>query len=148
MGTGPGSGEAAVATGEVPWTRATLAWMLIMLLETASGIVRNVFIAVAIGDLRARQWGVLVGSLLVLLVTRLVLRWMKAHTTRAQLIVGGYWVALTLALEILLGRQQGLAWSRIFSDYDPAQGGFMLLGLAMMFIAPWLVARWLTHRNR
>ncbi len=147
MDTGPGSRE-VTGTGEVPWVRATLVWMLIMLLETAHGIVRNVFIAAAIGDLRARQWGVLVGSLLVLLVTLLLWRWMKAHTTRAQLIVGGYWVILTLAFEFSLGRLTGLTWSRLLEDYNPARGGFMLFGLAVMFFAPWLVAQWLTNRKK
>jgi hypothetical protein len=144
MGTGPGSSE-VIGTGEVPWVRATLVWMLIMLLETAHGIVRNVFIAAAIGDLRARQWGVLVGSLLVLLVTLLLWRWMKAWTTRAQLIVGGYWVALTLTFEFSLGHLTGLTWSRILGDYNPARGGFMLFGLVVMFFAPWMVARWLAY---
>jgi hypothetical protein len=149
MGTGSGSREVAAAgAGEVPWTRAALVWMLIMLLETANGIVRNLFIAAAIGDLRARQWGVLVGALLVLLITLSLSNWMKARTTRAQLIVGGCWVLLTVAFEILLGRATAASWSRILSDYNPAQGGFLLLGLAVMFAAPWLVARWLAYRKR
>jgi hypothetical protein len=144
MGAGPGSHPVAAGTGEIPWTRATLAWMVIMSLETAHGIVRNVFIAPAIGDLRARQWGVLVGSLLVLLVAAMLFRWMKANTPRVQFIIGGGWVALTVTFEIVLGRIMGASWSRILSDYNPAQGGFMILGLAVMFMAPWLVARWRT----
>jgi hypothetical protein len=144
MGIGPGSGE-VVARGEAPWLRALLVWMLIIVLETAHGFVRVVFIAAAIGDLRARQWGVLVGSVLVLLVTLSLFRWMKANTSRLQFIIGGSWVALTVTFEILLGRATGARWDRLLSDYNPAQGGFMLLGLALMFLAPWLVARWLTY---
>ena len=115
-----------------------------MLVETVHGIVRSLFIAVAIGDLRARQWGVLVGSLLVMLITLALSRWMRANAVHAQLIVGCYWVMLTVTFEILLGRATHATWQRILSDYNPAQGGFMLLGLAVMFAAPWLAARWLT----
>jgi hypothetical protein len=149
MDAGSRSHEVATAgVGEIPWTRATLTWMVIMLLETAHGIVRNAFVAAVLGDLRARQWGVLVGSVLVLLVTLTLSRWMKAHTVRAQLMIGAYWVVLTLTFEFLLGHFTGLTWSRILWDYNPARGGFMLLGLAVMFAAPWLVARWLTYSRR
>ncbi len=55
--------------------------------------------------------------------------------------VGALWVALTLVLEFSVGRAMGTGWSRLFSDYNPAQGGFMLLGLAVMFLAPMLTRR-------
>ena len=47
----------------MPWLRASLVWMLIMLAETGHGMVREVFIAPVIGGLRARQLGVLVGCI-------------------------------------------------------------------------------------
>ena len=115
--------------------------MLIILAETAHGWLRAVFIAPAIGDLRARQGGVLVGSLLVLAIAWLTARWMVARTLRRQLCIGGAWVALTLAFEILLGRAMGASWDRILSDYNPARGGFMLAGLVVLFLAPWLTRR-------
>jgi hypothetical protein len=123
------------------WLRATLVWMLIMLAETGHGVVRELFIAPLIGGLRARQLGVLVGCVIVFVIAWLLARWMKAGATRDQFRIGAYWVALTLAFEIALGRAMGLGWSRILSDYNPAHGGLMLLGLAFMFIAPWLTKR-------
>lgn len=113
-----------------------------MLAETGHGFLREVFIAPAIGALRARQLGVLIGSVLVLLITWLLFRWMQARTRQAQLAIGASWVALTLAFELALGRAMNLSWHRLLSDYNPAQGGFMLLGLAVLFCAPLLVGRW------
>jgi hypothetical protein len=55
--------------------------------------------------------------------------------------VGTLWVALTLVFEFSLGRALGTGWSRMFSDYNPARGGFMLLGLAVMFLAPMVTRR-------
>jgi hypothetical protein len=55
--------------------------------------------------------------------------------------VGASWIILTVIFELALGRAIGLSWDRIFSDYNPARGGFMLLGLAFMGIAPMLAAR-------
>ena len=144
MDTGSRSREVATAgAGDgVPWTRAALVWMLLMLLETGQGILREVMIAPVIGSLRARQWGVLSGAVIVLAITFALSRWLKAATPRAQWMVGGFWVALTVTFEVLVGRAAHASWQRILSDYDPAQGGFLLLGLAVMFAAPWLAARW------
>ncbi|HET9862653.1 MAG TPA: hypothetical protein VFP37_04360 [Steroidobacteraceae bacterium] len=115
--------------------------MCIILAETLHGLVREIFIAPAIGSLRARQVGVLVGSLIVLVIALLTVRWMRAQRRRAQFTIGGLWVALTLVFEISLGRALGFGWERVLEDYNPARGGFMMLGLAFMFIAPWLAAK-------
>jgi hypothetical protein len=125
----------------VPWLRATLVWMLIMLVETGHGVVREVFIAPVIGGLRARQIGVLAGCALIFLIAWLTARWMGATSRRQQFTAGALWVALTLVFELALGRATGMTWSRILSDYNPAHGGFMLAGLAFMFFTPWLAKK-------
>ena len=112
-----------------------------MLVETLHGMARTIFIAPGLGDLRARQLGVLTGSLLILAIAWLTARWLGADSRRTQLLVGAFWVALTVLFEIVLGRATGLGWDRIFSDYNPARGGFMIAGLAIMFTAPMLAAR-------
>lgn len=137
MVTGSGRNEVA----HPRWRRALLVWMLIILVETLHGMVREVFIAPALGGLRARQLGVAVGSLLILAIAWLTARWLGAASTRSQLSIGAGWVVLTVAFETVLGRALGMSWDRIFSDYNPARGGFMMAGLAVMFIAPLLAAR-------
>lgn len=112
-----------------------------MLVETLLGMLREVFVAPALGGLRARQLGVAAGSLSILGIAWLTARWMGAGSRRAQLLTGAFWVVLTVSFEILLGRAMGAGWDRIFSDYNPARGGFMMVGLAAMFIAPWLTGK-------
>jgi hypothetical protein len=116
--------------------------MLMMLAETGHAAVREIWLGPMFGALRARQWGVLIGSIIVLLIAWACSRWIQAESRRAQLAVGSFWVALTLVFEFAVGRAMHLSWSRILSDYDPVQGGFMLFGLAAMFIAPVWVSRW------
>jgi hypothetical protein len=111
-----------------------------MVAETVHGIARELFIAPAIGDLRARQIGVFVASLIVLAIAWASARWMGANTRRAQIIVGILWVALTIVFEFSLGRAIGASWNRILSDYNPLRGGWMLLGLLVMMFAPMLGA--------
>ncbi|MEO8062469.1 MAG: hypothetical protein ABI821_06955 [Pseudomonadota bacterium] len=112
-----------------------------MLVETAHGVVRELFIAPEIGALRARQIGIPVGCVIVFVVAWFTARWMGAVTRKQQLIVGGLWVALTLAFEIFIGFAVGAPWEQIAADLDPTKGGLMLLGLAFMFATPMLVAR-------
>ena len=125
----------------MPWLRAALVWMLIMLAETGHGFIREVFIAPALGGLRARQLGVLVGCVIIFVIAWLTARWMNASSPRQQFTVGAFWIVLTLTFEFTLGRATGASWPRMLSDYNPAQGGFMLFGLAFMFITPWLTRR-------
>ena len=104
--------------------------------ETVHGMARNIFLAPLLGDLRARQLGVLIGTLIVLLIAWLSARWIGAVTRRDQLLTGAFWVLLTVGFEIVLGRALGASWDRIVSDYNPARGGYMIAGLAVMLVAP------------
>ena len=133
--------DAAVQVDAFPAWRATLIWMLIILVETLHGMARIIFIAPVLGDLRARQLGVFVGCVLIFVIAWLTARWMNARSLRDQLSVGAFWVMLTLIFEFALGRAMGASWSRLVSDYNPAHGGFMLFGLAFMFITPWLTKK-------
>jgi hypothetical protein len=136
MDAGPRSGEVARTS---LWLRAAAVWMVMMLVETAHGAVREIFIAPAIGGLRARQLGVFVGSLLIFIVAWFMARWINAATRREQLLVGAFWVGLTLVFELALGRATGESWSRLLADFNPVRGGLMLPGLAFMFCTPMLV---------
>jgi hypothetical protein len=117
------------------------AWMLIMLAEAVHGAAREMFIAPVLGDLHARQLGVLVGSLIIFAIACGTIRWMRLAAPRSQLQAGALWVTFTLAFEILLGLFTGASSERILSDYNPLRGGFMMLGLAFMFFAPRLAAK-------
>jgi hypothetical protein len=123
------------------WYRAIIVWMAFMLVETAHGMVRELFIAAHIGALRARQAGMPVGCIIVFVVAWFAARWLGSQTRRQQLLVGGLWVILTPAFELLVGSMVGNPWEQMAADYDPARGGLMLLGLAFMFVTPMLVAR-------
>ena len=126
--------------------RAFLVWLVIIAAETVHGILRGVLLVPIVGDLPARQIGVLIGSLLILAVAYLFIRWMAAGTTLRLVAVGLLWVVLTVLFEIGLGRLVlGLPWEQITEDYDVTRGGFMGLGLLFMAAAPRLAA---TLRNR
>lgn len=123
------------------WPRALAAWLLIVAAETVHGVLRSIFLVPRIGDLASRQWGVLPGSLIILLLAVLTIRWIGARTAREQFAVGAAWTVLMVAFELGLGTAMGLGRERLLSDYDPARGGFMLFGLAVLMLSPWIAAR-------
>jgi len=123
--------------------RAILVWLVMIAAETVHGILRGVLLVPLVGDLPARQIGVLVGSFLIFGVACLFIRWIAARTMLQLLAVGLLWVVLTVLFEIGLERLVlGLPWERITEDYDVTRGGFLGPGLLFMAAAPWLAA-WL-----
>jgi hypothetical protein len=116
------------------------AWLVIIAAETAHGVLRQLLLMPLVGDLRARQIGVAFGSALIFAIAWWLSRWVGARTVRELLTVGALWVALTVAFEFGLGLLLGVSRERLLADYDPTAGGFMLVGLSFMWLAPLLAA--------
>lgn len=117
-------------------------WLILMAVESVHGALRELFLAPLIGNFRARQIAVCTGSLLILGVACLFVRWMRADTTRRLIAVGLLWLLLTLLFEFGLGRfVLDYSWERMTSDYDLSRGGLMSLGLALLALAPLIASR-------
>lgn len=123
------------------WSRALLVWGLIVVAETLHGILRQIFVTPVVGDLPARQLGVAVGSIIILMIACALIRWMGARTLTEQLRVGTVWVVLMAAFEFSLGALLGYSPARMLADYHPQQGGYMLFGLLFMLFSPAIAAR-------
>ena len=128
--------------------RAFAVWLVIIAAETVHGILRGILLVPIVGDLPARQIGVLIGSLLIFSVAYLFIRWIAARTKLQFVVMWLLWVVLTVLFEIGLGRLVlGMPRKRITEEYDVTLGGFMGLGLLFMAAAPWLAA-WLRGSPR
>ena len=124
------------------WFRALLIWLVIITAETVHGILRAVFLVPILGDLPARQIGVAVGTVLILVIAYLFSPWLHVRTTRMLLGIGMLWVMLTIAFEVGLGRLVlGVSWQRILSDYNMVKGGYMFVGLLFLALSPLIAAR-------
>ncbi len=124
------------------YLKSLIVWLVIMVAETLHGILRTLFLAPFIGDFRARQITVLSGALIILAVTCLFVRWLRAENKAQLLGIGLLWVMLTVSFEIALGRLLHFSWDRILSDYNLPKGGLLSLGLLIMALAPLIAARW------
>jgi hypothetical protein len=126
----------------MPWVRATTVWLLLMVVESIHGTLRQWFLAPLIGDLPARRVAVFSGSLLIFLITLGTVRWMTARGSKNLLAVGALWVVLTVTFECVLGRAVfGYDWPRLLEDYDVSRGGLMGIGLLSMLFTPIIAAR-------
>lgn len=123
------------------WARALVVVFGIACAETLHGVVRTLWLAPRLGDLRSRQVGVLTGSMLIMAIATLAIRWLGPRTRHERLAIGALWLVFMLAFEIGLGRALGASWTRLIADYDPQQGGFMLFGMAVLLFAPTTAAR-------
>jgi hypothetical protein len=121
--------------------RAFVVWLLLITAEVIHGIIRTLVLTPVVGDFRARQLGVFTGSLLILLITAVTIRWIRASRPRTLLMIGCAWVVLTVAFEISLGRMAGYSWERLGSDYNMLKGGLLPLGLVIMATSPLIAAR-------
>ena len=121
--------------------RALLAWLLMMAIETIHGVLRNRFLVPVIGDVGARQIGVLIGSALILGIAVLLIGWIHPTSERSLLAIGALWLALTLAFEFGLGRALGRPWDAMLADYDLSRGGLLSIGMVVLGLSPWIAAQ-------
>ena len=126
----------------MPLARALLVWLVIVGTETLHGIARTLLLEPRVGDLRARQIAVFTGSLLILAIATASVRWIGAESRGQLLAIGGAWLVLTLAFEVVAGRWiAGYSWDRVAADFDPSRGGLLLFGMIVLALAPLIAAR-------
>jgi len=122
--------------------RALVVWLVIIFAESVHGVLRTLLLVPLVGDFKARQISVFLGSLLILTIAYLFVGWIRAKNTASLFAVGFFWLVLTLTFEVSLGVfVVNLSWERITSDYNIAQGGLLPLGLAVMLFSPFFAAK-------
>ncbi|MFN8062241.1 MAG: hypothetical protein U0Q12_24025 [Vicinamibacterales bacterium] len=126
--------------------RGFAVWLVIALAEVMHGTLRTLYLSPLVGDLPSRQIGVLTGSLMIVAIACLTVRWIGRNDTKSLQRVGAMWLLLMLGFEVTVGRASGLSWERILSDYLPWRGGFMPAGMLVVAVAP-LLARHLRAVN-
>lgn len=118
-------------------------WLLLMLAETLHGTARILLLVPLLGDFRARQLSVFTGAILVLILTAILIKWIRPATAGHSLLIGACWVILTVCFEVGLGLLVfNLTPARIAEDYNLPRGGLMPIGLLLMYFTPLLAAKW------
>ena len=117
--------------------RGFVVWLIIIFAEFIHGTLRVFLLQPIVGDFSARQIAVFSGMVIILIISLILVRWMRAENNSQLIAVGVFWLILTLSFEILLGRFGfNLSWERIFSDYNILNGGLLPIGLIFLVFAP------------
>ncbi|BAY27685.1 conserved hypothetical membrane protein [Calothrix sp. NIES-2100] len=122
--------------------RSIVVWLVFIFAESLNGTVRNFWLIPSLGDFWAHQISFVTGSILVVAIATIFVKWLDATRTWQLLSIGLLWLLLTLAFEICLGRFiLGYSWERIAADYNLLQGGLMPIGLVLLILAPVIAAK-------
>jgi hypothetical protein len=109
--------------------------------ETLHGIARTVLIVPRIGKDRAIKLSALTGTLLALLICWLLVPGIGLGSPAAHLLLGIVLAAFMATFDIAMGRWlMRKTWARIWPDFDPRTGNYLLYGLLALCIIPLLVA--------
>jgi hypothetical protein len=124
------------------WLRALIVWLLLMGAEVIHGTLRTLFLIPVVGDYKSRQIGVFTGSIIILAIAFLSIRWIGVRSTGSLLAIGFAWLCLTLIFEIGLGRFVfGHSWERLGEDFNIIEGGLLPIGLMVLLFSPLIAAR-------
>ncbi len=122
--------------------KGMMIWFVFILAECLNGTVRIFWLVPSLGDRTAEHISFVTGSILVLAIATLFIRWLQASRISQLLSVGMLWMVLTLAFEIALGRIAfGYSWEQISANFNLFKGELMLFELALLALAPLIATR-------
>ncbi len=122
--------------------RSLAVWFALIAAEILHGIARGIILVPHVGEFRSNQIGVFTGSVIILAIALLSIRWINASGTAVLLSVGGLWLVLTLTFEIVFGRcVVGASWERISADFNLLKGGLLPIGMLILLLSPLLAGK-------
>jgi hypothetical protein len=121
--------------------RAVIVWFVMLVVASVNGAFREAFLIPKLGDTAGRAISTVMLSTLVVVLTWATITWIHPRSHREAWMIGGLWVALTLAFEFVAGHYLfGKPWGELTEDYNVLQGRIWILVLLTIAVAP----RWFT----
>ena len=116
--------------------QSLLAWLLILALAIANGILRESVLIPSLGNTGGLVLSGLLLSFLVALIAYGLVR-LSRITVRQGVLIGAGWLALTLAFEFAFGRHvQHKEWAELLEAYTFQDGNLWPLVLLVTLLAP------------
>ncbi len=125
----------------VVYSKAVGVWFGFVALAALVSGVRTAVLLPALGEHRAHQAATVATAALVLAATVLFVRATRLRMGEAVR-VGLLWLTMSIVAEfVLLHYWLGVAWSRLFADYDLRRGRLFALVLLTELVGPPLIVR-------
>jgi hypothetical protein len=122
--------------------KAFAIWLLILVCAVINGAFREGFLVPHFGMVIAFVLSGLLLSSCIMLVSIIVVPWFHRLDGSRLLLLGSFWVSLTLIFEFSFGRlAQHTSWPRLIEAYTFRNGNLWPIVLVVTLFAPWLAAR-------
>lgn len=118
-----------------------LLWFPMLLLAIANGTLREFVFKKYSSDLAAHQLSTFTLCILFAVYISFVTRKFPPASESNALLLGLFWVCLTLLFEFGFGRYRGNSWSKLLHDYNIIEGRIWVLVPLWVLVAPWLFYR-------
>lgn len=122
--------------------RSLAVWLLLIAAEILHGIARGIFLVPHVGEFRSNQIRVFTGSLIILVIALVFVRWIGVTRSGELLGIGLLWLVVTLAFEFLFGHfVAGASWQQLLADYNILEGGLLPFGMVFLALSPWIAGK-------
>jgi hypothetical protein len=123
-------------------TRYLLFWLILAVVAVLNGVLRQATYGRRLPELAAHQVSTVTGILLTGAVVWILGRFWPIGSAKEAWIIGFCWLLMTIAFEFGFGHYvAGHSWSRLFADYNLADGRVWSLFLLWIAVLPYLVWR-------
>ena len=113
--------------------------------ETLHGIARVKFVIPRIGKERAIKLSAFTGTLLALAICWVLVPGINLQSSKAHLVLGVFLAAFIASFDIAIGKWlMRKSWAKIWPDFNPATGNYLLFGLLALCLIPLTV--WYANR--
>ncbi|HRI25005.1 MAG TPA: hypothetical protein PLZ45_10020 [Ferruginibacter sp.] len=121
-----------------PFLKYLVAWFPMLLLAIANGALREFVFKKYMGELTAHQLSTF--SLLVLFAVYIgfVMHYFPPTSANEAILLGLFWLVLTLLFEFGFGRYRGNSWEKLLEDYNLVKGRLWILIPLWVAIAPYI----------
>jgi hypothetical protein len=121
--------------------KAFYVWVLILICAISNGAFREGFLVAQFGTVTAFVISGLLLSVCILVVSAALVPWLGRLKTSHYLLLGLFWLSLTLIFEFGFGRLlQHKTWEQLFAAYTFQGGNLWPLVLIVTALAPLLAA--------
>ena len=123
-------------------SKSLLVWLLLALVATANGIVRQFTYGRMFTDLAAHQISTVTAILACAALVWVVNRKWPIESASQAITIGVIWLLLTIAFEFGFGHFiAGHSWERLLADYNIMNGRVWLLFLLWIVVLPFVIFR-------
>lgn len=124
------------------WLKAATLWLVILVLAILNGILREKMLIPMLGDITGFAVSGIILSCCIFIVAFAAAPWYGRMTSRQWILVGLFWLGLTLAFEFGFGiLVQHKSPGTLLAAYTFRGGNLWPVVLTVTFVSPWLAAK-------